>query len=280
MTKDQETLPKRSDTADVQEERVQHLKIPAFMEAAVPGWFAILNAQFILNKITKNKTKFYHTLTALPPDTVCKLDSAVISNEDYDALKGAVSNLYERTKPELFERLISKAHTSVTGRPSLFLAELRDIASKVGVGDELVRHKFLQCVDPNIAAVLAAQDLPLPQLGRLADELLPFMKKTTGSAYMVPTGRPDNAATNRPTRTPSSARPNQPPLGVMPFSDGQRPKVCRAHIYFGTAARTCRPWCQWPNKPAHLRIESSSRPASRSNSPVRASAAAQQPSEN
>lgn len=263
--------PNDSDPADQREreseqEQVQHIKVPAFMETAVPGWFAILNAQFNLHRITKNKTKFYHALAALPPDTVSKLDATIISNEDFPALKEAVSSMYERTKPELFERLISKASTSVTGRPSLFLAELRDIANKVGVGDELVRHKFLQCVDPSIAAVLAAQDIPLQQLGRLADELLPFMKKT--GAYMVNSERP-----TPPSVRPASPRPpsttNSVPRGVQPFNDGQRPKVCRAHIYFGTAARTCRPWCQWPNKPANIRMEPNSRPASRSSSPAR-----------
>ena len=247
-------------------EQVQHIKFPAFMETAVPGWFAILNAQFNLNRITKNKTKFYHALAALPPDTVCKLDATIISNEDYPALKDAVSNLFERTKPELFERLISKASTNVTGRPSLFLAELREIASKVGVGDELVRHKFLQCVDPSIAAVLAAQDIPLLQLGRLADELLPFMKKS--AAYMVQT---EHHASPPPRRAPPRKPPTATdsiPRGVQPFSEGQRPKVCRAHIYFGKAARTCRPWCHWPNKQPSLRVEPDSRLPSRSSSPA------------
>ena len=201
--------PNDSDPADQSEQKqVQRIKVPAFMETPVAGWFGILNAQFNLNRITKNKTKFYHALVALPPDTV------------FPALKEAVSSMYERTKPELFERLISKASTSVTGRPSLFLAELRDIVNKVGVGDELVRHKFLQCVDPSIAAVLAAQDIPLQQLGRLADELLPFMKKT--GAYMVNSERP-----TPPSIQPASPRPpsttNSVPQGVQPFNDGQRP---------------------------------------------------------
>ena len=253
-------------------DQIQQIKVPAFMETAVPGWFTILNAQFALSRITKNKTKFQHTLVALPPDTIDKLDSSVLESEDFSQLKNAVSRLYESSKSELFDRLISKAHTRVTGKPSLFLAELRAIASKVGVGDEIVRHKFLQSVDQAAAAVLAAQkDCPLSQLGQLADDILPFIRKS--EAYMV---RGDDQTPPTRTASPhhhqtSTSDATYPSRGVQPFSEGQRPKVCRAHLYFGTAARTCRPWCQWPNKPANLKISPNSRPSSRSSSPVRQS---------
>lgn len=46
-----------------------------------------------------------------------------------------------------------------------------------------------------------------------------------------------------------------------PYSEGQRPKVCRSHLYYAANARTCKPWCKWPGaKPQQ--IDPSSRPAS------------------
>ena len=50
-----------SESAD---EPVQHVSVkpPAFMESAVQGWFAIMQAQFHLSKITNNTTRFYHVL--------------------------------------------------------------------------------------------------------------------------------------------------------------------------------------------------------------------------
>lgn len=35
---------------------------------------------------------------------------------------------------------------------------------------------------------------------------------------------------------------------LTPFNKDQRPKVCRWHIFFGSAARKCNTWCQWPQK--------------------------------
>ena len=48
---------------------------------------------------------------------------------------------------------------------------------------------------------------------------------------------------------------------LRPFSPGQRPRVCRFHIFFGAQARRCKPWCSWPFKD-NVEILPSSRPAS------------------
>ena len=53
-----------------QAEEVQHIKVPALVETALPGWFDILNAQFNLDLITQNKTKFYHALATSCSDVV------------------------------------------------------------------------------------------------------------------------------------------------------------------------------------------------------------------
>ena len=123
---------------------VHHVSIkpPPFMETAVAGWFAVMDAQFHIANVKTESTKFYHVLSALPPDTIAHLPKSVLTSASFTELQEAVTDMYEKTKPELFERLIRK--TKLTGRPSLFLAELREMGDKVGVGDELIRHKFIQ----------------------------------------------------------------------------------------------------------------------------------------
>ena len=268
------------------------IKPPAFMDTAVEGWFAIMNAQFHLARITSTQSKFYHVLAALPPDTVSRIAPDVLSKATYDDLKEAVVSLYAQSKPELFERLISK--TQMTGRPSTFLHELRDTASKVGVGEDLVRHKMIKSLPPTVGAVLAAQrDLTLTQLGQLADELVPLLQSSCmvaqshgdrqprgrspspmeryGSRRASPfAGHHSNASSQFNAERRYGSRQNRAyteyqndvPAGLQPFRDGQRPKVCRAHIYFGTEARTCQPWCQWPDKG-----KTQMQPSSRSSSP-------------
>lgn len=84
--------------------------------------------------------------------------------------------MHERTKPEMFANLIS--NTKITDRPSDYLRELLSTASKVTVGDKLVRHQSIQALLLTItpAAVVAAQILSLSELGTLAEEILPVIK--------------------------------------------------------------------------------------------------------
>ena len=55
---------------------------------------------------------------------------------------------------------------------------------------------------------------------------------------------------------------------MAPFSEGQRPKVCRFHLYFAERAKCCKPWCRWPGRKPEKMLPSS-RPSSRSPSPNR-----------
>ena len=98
------------------------IKPPPFLETAATAWFAILEAQFHLRKITSEETKFYHALAALPPEIITRIPGEQISTRTYSSLKDAVISAHERTKPELFEKLIST--TKLTGRPSVFLQEI------------------------------------------------------------------------------------------------------------------------------------------------------------
>lgn len=238
------------------------IKPPPFMESSVEGWFTIMEAQFHLQRITSESTKFFHVLSALPPNVVGQLSSDTLNSKSFKTLMPEVIQLFERTKPELFEQLISTA--AMTGRPSTYLNELLNIASKVGVSDDLVRHKFTQAFPATIGTVLAAQkELPLIQLGKLGDELLPLVKS---QCLAVNAPQPSTPATSSKYPRQECHQSSRQNYGVKPFHDGQRPVVCRAHIYFGSKARTCKPWCRWPQKATTLRIQPSSRPTSPSRS--------------
>lgn len=243
-----------------QVETKMSVRPPPFMETAVSGWFAILDAQFHLANISCGGTKFFHVLASLPADVVARVDPTVIAGQDFSSLKNVVIEMFEKSKPELFEKLISK--NVMTGRPSEFLGELRDVASKVGVGDDLVRHKFIQSLPPAMSTVLAAQrDLTIVQMGKLADELVPLVQRQTLVAAH-PAHEP-RSGSRPPTRgvspavrgrRPRSAERRGPGGDLEPYHEGQPPRVCRAHIFYGSDARTCRPWCTWPDKNSRNRM--------------------------
>ena len=143
-----------------------------FMETAVNGWFTILEAQFHLRNVTASKTKFYAVISSLPAEEVGKLTNAIFASQDYEELKRTLIEAHEQTKPEFLEKLMSA--TTISGRPSPYLHEMLSVAKRIGISDDIVRHKFLQALPSTISPVIASQkDLNHTQLGRLADELMP-----------------------------------------------------------------------------------------------------------
>ena len=164
---------------------IQHISIkpPQFSQNFCNGWFEILEAQFVLARVQGTQTKFYNALSSLPADIVCKVPSEILSSKNYESLKKAVKDAFLQSKAEIFERLTAK--TPVLGKPSQFLRDLRDQAGRVDVGDDLVRHRFLQAMPEAMRPVLAAQQsMSLTDLGKLADDLLPL-----SGSINVSTGR-------------------------------------------------------------------------------------------
>lgn len=238
------------------------VKPPAFMASNPSAWFIILEAQFHLAGISNTSTKFYHALAALPVEVVSKLYSTDLTSTDYDDLKKKILNLHEASKPEIFENFLREK--PLTGKPSHFLVEMQHLAAKAGVGEDLVRHKFQQALPSNIAPIIATQkSTPLNDLGKLADELYSFSSNDVAINHV---------SHNRTSRSDLHVRKNK---DLIPFSVDQRPKICRAHIFFADRAKSCRSWCRWPDKTKCRVVQSShntpctSPHQSRDNSPMK-----------
>ena len=158
------------------EQSVTHVtvKAPEFIETNPSAYFSIFEAQFMLKNITLSSTKFYNVLSALPQDVVGKLPAAVLTSANYDRLKESVQSIYEKTKPEILNKLMKNHH--ISGRPSIYLNEMLVLADKIQLGEQVVRHQFIQALPSSISPIIASQkDLTLQQLGELADELLPYL---------------------------------------------------------------------------------------------------------
>ena len=234
------------------------IKTP-FIESNVPAWFSLIEAQFIINNYRQTNMKFYHTLNALPHHIVGNLPQTVLESCNYQTLKTEILMSFEKSKPEMLDKLMSKR--TISGRPSIYLNELRALALKLGVDEDIVRHRFVQALPSSIAPVIAAQkDLELDRLGKITDDLIAQFPNYTQTHAHV------QQVVTRPQQNKNKNKCDCPP-GVRPFNSKQKPRVCRAHLYYGDSARYCKPWCKWPNK-RNLQIQPSSRSNSRSNSPV------------
>ena len=183
--------------------------------------------------------------------------------------------MYEKSKPEMLDKLMKT--TTLTGRPSVYLQEMMNIADRINVGDDMVRHKFIHSLPPSISTAVATQkNSSLQELGKLADELMPYIGNNHYQAAMnVNTSRSSGHQQNNNSNR--NKNNNSVPYGLRPFNESQRPKVCRGHIFYGKSSKTCKEWCQWPSK-NNVKILPNSRPSSPA--PSRASSPGPSNSEN
>ena len=247
------------------------IKPPAFSETSPALWFKIVEAQFSIRGISQTQTKYYHALANLPTEILDNVPPEIIEGENYDDLREAVISFYEQTKPELFAKLISS--TGMTGRPSAYLRRLQQVASKVKVGEDLVRHQFIKSLPSTIAPVVAAQSsLSLTQLGAMSDELMPLHSQINNVNNEPKSPATRDFVCSNSNHGNSNPRHNQSSHpGLRPFHPDQKPKIYRGHIFYADNSRTCKSWCKYPNKnncSVQPSSRSSSRASSRSSSPV------------
>lgn len=218
-------------------------KSPPYLPSSVSTWFLIVEGQFRLAKISTNETKFLHLLTSVPGEILARLPEKVLTGNNYEELKEAILSTEEHSKAELFNTLSAKEFTG--GRPSAFLAEIMGIATKVEVGEDLVRHRFISSMPEAIRSICAGQtELNLVALGKLADDVASYTNTFNVAAIQ------DNKRQSQFDRARSDRRSESAtlPKGLQPFKPDQKPLVCRAHLYYGEKANSCRRWCRWPSK--------------------------------
>ena len=267
------------------------VKAPAFDEVSAARWFKIMESNFVLAKITASATKFHHILSSLPVDVTNKLSEDVIDSNDYDNIKSSVIALYSKSAPELFDALLSQ-NNIMCSKPTLFLQEIRKLASQMNLNDDFLKIKFLKALPNHVRMSLVTYNSDnLEELARVADTLLaynnPYSFQPNQVSAIHSSSKYNNASSNfshpdntrnptyqnsRPFHSPSSSNstPSQyssssVPQGVRAFHHKQRPQVCRFHIYYGSNARSCKSWCILSSSSSNILPDS--RPSSRSSSP-------------
>ena len=118
----------------------------------------------------------------------------------------------------------------------------------------------------------ASQSLSLDAFCAVADNLFELLNRSSVNNVeshphnKARSDRMQNNISNQGHANHSSNLSN----ACLPFHPDQKPKICRAHIFYAERARTCKHWCRWPGtKPRIVDSRESSRTNSRENSPVR-----------
>ncbi|XP_073943463.1 uncharacterized protein [Choristoneura fumiferana] len=176
-------------TADGQVCRVG-VRVPPFNADEPALWFAQIEAQFQLSKITVDETKFYYVAGQLEARYALEVKD-IITNPP-------AADKYIKIKTELIKRLSASqekrtrqllVHEELGDRsPSQFLRHLQNLAGTAATSD-LLKTIWIDRLPHNVQTILASQsDQPLEKLADLADRVFelapqtPHVATTSGSA--------------------------------------------------------------------------------------------------
>jgi len=260
------------------------VKPPPFYTKSPSTWFKQMESQFHLAKISASSTKFHHVLSCLPENIVCELplDDMV---EDYEILKKSIIESLSANKHERIDQALSAVPLG-DKRPSAYVTDLKRKFSDIGLTPEaeIIKSRLVSALPSNIrAALIGHENESLDSFAKIADSMMAVIGNSTHPYHVgaIEEGRKfsqykqhNHAFNSSPRSFQNKTNHSQnlsssfSRLNIRPFYNDQRPKICNAHIFFAEKARSCRPWCKWPNKPSNILRNGEKTPyQSRSNSP-------------
>lgn len=149
------------------------VRVPPFNVVEPELWFAQIEAQFVLSKITSDETKFYYVAAQLEAQYASEVRDVIINPPTADK--------YIKIKTELIKRLSASqerrtrqllVHEELGDRrPSQFLRHLQNLAGSAATTD-FVKTLWTDRLPHNVQTIVASQiDLPIDKLADLADKV-------------------------------------------------------------------------------------------------------------
>ncbi|XP_048487134.1 uncharacterized protein LOC125490830 [Plutella xylostella] len=246
------------------------VKSPQFSPEKPAIWFALMEAQFNLSKITSDETKFYHILSNLEPQYADLVEELVLNppaTDKYEKLKTELIRTLSQSKAKKLQRLLDREEIG-DRKPSHFLRHLRNLAGP-GLPEEFLSGIWTSRLPSSIQTILASQ--PTASLETLADladrihEVVPPSPQVASTSHHTSPGssmdqmakqiaeltqqvralsmqshRSRSRSRNNHAQTRHSARSRE-----RSQSSYRKHPLCWYHGKFGSRAKTCIRPCDY-----------------------------------
>lgn len=251
------------------------VKAPPFWRANPALWFCQLEAQFQMNQIYSDKTKYYTVVAAIESTILDQVSDLVLnppSVDMYNNLKRRLLDVFAVSEQSRLKKLLGEIEIA-DRKPSCLLREMRNLAG-TSVSADILRTLWLQRLPNNIQAILSVSSEDLDRLVVMADKIY---ETTSGSEISkVSTRSTDNPLecqiaeltrqvselrsqvsrqnyNNHPSRNRSSSRSNSHKRSLTPHSSADKqsnhslsdPKICWYHRKYGDKASSCVGNCNY-----------------------------------
>lgn len=220
------------------------IKLPALWTDNVDAWFMQTEAQFALNNITQDKTKFNYLIAALDSATA-KRAMTIIRNPPatgkYPALRDHLKQKFGLTD---YER--AAAINAITGLGEQKPSELMDSLLCL-LGDHepdlMFRFHFLQCLPDYVRGTLALSTEDDPHaLAEEADRIF-VAGRPRDFAAMETVALTDKDSSVDRVFSGGKKRTKKSPVGY-----NNQSRFCFYHARFGDKAHRCEAPCTWPSQ--------------------------------
>lgn len=251
------------------------LRLPAFWAKNPRAWFSQVEAQFHLRRITTQESRYYHVVSALPPEVADELDDVLAlppPENAYDHIKEIILARKTASEASRIQQLLTTEELG-DRRPSQLLHRMRQLLGERAPDQSLpiLRELFLQRLPQGIRMTLApATDLPLDRLAEMADRVAEYAAPTLSSvadndqqccSIRALEARVDALTTAIAELSTTRRHPHRPPRrspsrrrSTSRRRDSSQQRAsgsCWYHQKFGNRALKCQQPCNWQgNSPA------------------------------
>lgn len=245
------------------------IRTPAFCKDRPALWFASLEAQFFINKITQEATKFSFAVAHLDTNCTREVEDIIIqppASMPYTTLKQAIIARFSESHEEKMRRLLEREHMG-DRKPSSFLRHLKSLAGHA-FPEDLMRSIWSGRLPRQLQIILAAQQVQdLGELATLADRLMDIQSQPPEVCLISPVPTqptPDQSAIQALqkqmadltqmvaslTATDRSPRDQQKSHSSTRYRSRSRSRprnedLCWYHDRFAQKAKKCEQPCKW-----------------------------------
>lgn len=167
------------------------IKVPPFWHDCPEIWFAQIEAQFSVGKITSDNAKFNTIVASIESKILCQVSDAVLNppgTDKYNNLKSLIISRYSDSAQSKIQKLLSEMSLG-DQKPSQLLAEMKRLGGTT-VTDEFMKTLWLSNLPQQTKAILSTNDVGLAQLALLADKI---MEVSQGSTSVQSIDRPSKS---------------------------------------------------------------------------------------
>lgn len=148
------------------------VRAPPFWKANPALWFCQLEAQFEMNRISSDKSRYYTVVAAIESTVLDQVSDLVLNPPTsglYTALKKRLLDVFADSEQGRLKKLLSQIDLG-DQKPSNLLREMRNLAGS-SISADILKTLWLQRLPSNMQAILSISSENLDKLVVMADKI-------------------------------------------------------------------------------------------------------------